>query len=378
MNKAAITEQILQVMAIAENGRERLDTPYLAVNRELLNRNLEDIAKAFSGSWLGYHSRVYYRGFRQPQPGDSFSPEWGLMDPFGSHGDTNWVEVTENMIRLRAFEGVDGDYEVRLEEMAGELKALWKEALQRLSAIVAVLFEANKTKILKEISRETAEQSKRITEIDFIKSLVPKGTSLTRDQTAVSQGNQTPPHVGIIAWHYSRLTVKASFEELVSTASKLFKYLEMSDLIERPVGAIGSRVFIGHGQEPLWRELQDFIQNRLKLEWDEFNRESAAGLATSERLGRMLDDACVAFLVMTAEDRHSDERLHARENVIHEVGLFQGRLGFRRAIILLEEGCAEFSNIQGLSQIRFPKGNIQDAFEEIRAVLEREGIIRQR
>jgi predicted nucleotide-binding protein len=45
-------------------------------------------------------------------------------------------------------------------------------------------------------------------------------------------------------------------------------------------------------------------------------------------------------------------------NVIHEVGLFQGRLGFKRAIVLLEEGCKEFSNIQGLGQIRYPKGNI--------------------
>ena len=62
-------------------------------------------------------------------------------------------------------------------------------------------------------------------------------------------------------------------------------------------------------------------------------------------------------------------------NVIHEAGLFQGRLGFQRAIVLLEEGCEEFSNIQGLGQIRFPAGNISAAFEEIRQVLEREEII---
>ena len=39
-------------------------------------------------------------------------------------------------------------------------------------------------------------------------------------------------------------------------------------------------------------------------------------------------------------------------NVIHEVGLFQGRLGANKAIILLEDGCEEFSNIQGL--VRMP------------------------
>ena len=48
-----------------------------------------------------------------------------------------------------------------------------------------------------------------------------------------------------------------------------------------------------------------------------------------------------------------------------------GRL-FTRAIIVLESGCEEFSNIQGLGQIRFPEGNIKACFEEIRQVLERE------
>ena len=60
--------------------------------------------------------------------------------------------------------------------------------------------------------------------------------------------------------------------------------------------------------------------------------------------------------------------------MVHEVGLFQGRLGPRKAIILLEEECSEFTNIVGLSQIRFPKGNIGAVFEDVRRVLEREGI----
>ena len=64
-----------------------------------------------------------------------------------------------------------------------------------------------------------------------------------------------------------------------------------------------------------------------------------------------------------------------RMNVVHEAGLFQGRLGFTRAVVMLEEGCEQFSNIEGLGQIRFPHGNIAAAFEEVRRVLEREGLI---
>ena len=137
----------------------------------------------------------------------------------------------------------------------------------------------------------------------------------------------------------------------------------------------GSQVFIGHGHSPLWRELKDFLKDRLLLPWDEFNREAVAGISTFERISEMLNSANFAFLIMTAEDQHSDEMTHARQNVVHEVGLFQGKLGPRKAIILLEEGCTEFSNIIGLSQIRFPRGNISAVFEEIRRVLEREGII---
>lgn len=139
--------------------------------------------------------------------------------------------------------------------------------------------------------------------------------------------------------------------------------------------APGTRIFIGHGRSPAWRILKEFVQDRLELPWDEFNREPTAGTSTKERLEEMLDDAAFAFLIMTAEDERTDGTRGARANVIHEVGLFQGRLGFKRAIVLLEEGCEEFSNIVGLSQIRFPAGHIEAAFEGVREVLRRKGLL---
>ena len=138
---------------------------------------------------------------------------------------------------------------------------------------------------------------------------------------------------------------------------------------------IGTKIFIGHGRSQDWRELKDFINERLNLPYDEFNRVSVAGTTNIARLTEMLDNACMAFLVMTAEDEQPDGTLRARENVVHEAGLFQGKLGFKKAIILLEDECEEFSNIHGLIQIRFPKGNIKGTFEGIREVLEREGIL---
>lgn len=141
--------------------------------------------------------------------------------------------------------------------------------------------------------------------------------------------------------------------------------------------ALGTKIFIGHGRSSVWRELKDFLADRLKLDCVEFNSESAAGVATKERLEEMLRQSGFAFLVLTAEDERVDGTRHARENVIHECGLFQGWLGFKRAIVLLEQGCAQFSNIHGLTHIAFPTGSITAAYEEIRRVLEREGLIRE-
>lgn len=135
----------------------------------------------------------------------------------------------------------------------------------------------------------------------------------------------------------------------------------------------GSNIFIGHGRSLVWRELKDFIQDRLNLPWNEFNKVSVAGTTVVDRLNQMLNDAGMAFLILTAEDERLDGQKVARQNVVHEAGLFQARLGFGRAIVLLEDGCEEFSNIAGLNHIGFPAGRIDTVFEKVRTVLEREG-----
>ena len=61
------------------------------------------VGRAFSGSWLGYHSRVYYQGFETPPPGANFSREWGLRHPEGYRGgwrEYNYAEVEAHIEAL--------------------------------------------------------------------------------------------------------------------------------------------------------------------------------------------------------------------------------------------------------------------------------------
>jgi predicted nucleotide-binding protein len=55
------------------------------------------------------------------------------------------------------------------------------------------------------------------------------------------------------------------------------------------------------------------------------NSVPVAGITTTARLSELLEAAAFAFLLMTAEDEQIGGSVRARENVVHEVGLFQGR-----------------------------------------------------
>jgi Predicted nucleotide-binding protein containing TIR-like domain len=133
-----------------------------------------------------------------------------------------------------------------------------------------------------------------------------------------------------------------------------------------------SKIFIGHGRSPAWRDLKNHLQDQHHYEIGAYETEPRAGYPVAHNLEQMLEDCDLALLVMTGEDETKDKKLRARQNVVYEIGLFQGRLGFDRAIVLLEEGCEDFSNISGLQQIRFKKGNIAGKFGDVLAVLKRE------
>lgn len=343
---------------------------------ERLDECAAAVGRAFSGSWLGYHARVYYAGLQAPPPGAHFSQEWGLMDvSFTSMGSVGeWREFQSEAIldhiRTRA-ENPDLAAVKARSEHAGEL---FQECTSEIRSILLTENTGDHDTYLSKLLTDL-EALQLFTPIEVLDHWSPKGQKMTRDTIVLGQGTQVPPHMIIKAENQS---IRQSFG-VCATAAKIARqaasHLQRKSRQEVRDARIGTNVFIGHGRSPLWRELKDFIQDRLQLPWDEFNRVPVAGVTNQARLVEMLESAAVAFMIMTAEDETAEGAMQARMNVIHEVGLFQGRLGFTKAIVVLEEGCAEFSNIQGLGQIRFPAGNIGACFEEIRSVLEREGLL---
>ena len=131
-------------------------------------------------------------------------------------------------------------------------------------------------------------------------------------------------------------------------------------------------IFIGHGHSRLWHDLKDHLREQHGYQVVAYETGARAGHTIRDILAELVRLSSFALLVLTAEDEHADGTMHARENVIHEAGLFQGCLQYGRAIVLLEEGVSEFSNIAGIHQIRFAKGNIRETFGDVLATLRRE------
>lgn len=171
---------------------------------------------------------------------------------------------------------------------------------------------------------------------------------------------------------------------LVEVAAKDRDSIEaVFDVFERHLG--GSRlpvpkpkppepptIFIGHGASPEWRDLKDHLHEKHGYDVEAYEIGARTGHSIREILDGMLSKSSFAILVMTGEDKTSEGGIRARQNVVHEAGLFQGRLGFARAIVLLEKGVEEFSNIHGIEQIRFEKGRIKETFGEVVATIRRE------
>ena len=177
---------------------------------------------------------------------------------------------------------------------------------------------------------------------------------------------------------YDKNTRFSSYMKTREDVEKVFNVLEANvdrcRIPEPPQQKreIKMKIFIGHGHNEQWKNLKDHLHEKHNFDVEAYEIGVRAGLTIKEVLDEMLTSCSIALLVLTGEDLDIKGIFHPRENVIHELGLFQGRLGWRKAIVLLEDGVEEFSNIYGTQQIRFKRGNIESTFGEVLANIKRE------
>ena len=340
-----------------------------------LHQAAYEVGQSWSKSWLGYHANVYYRDFFVPGSGAYFNKRRGLrnMGTVGARTSGDWAEYDPEEVIQEIYHRVGDPNIAPILSFKAKADVGIRIAKSNLLSIIDIEINRRNSPFLVD-SKDGLSKLSTSTESEVVNAWYPKRES-SNDLGAMQQGLKIPHHLHMRARVMAIQSAVDAIENLREIANQTKLHISRQHRSVYRAGPTGNKIFVGHGRSSLWRELKEFLTERLSLQVDEFNRISTAGLSTKERLRAMLDTSGFAFLVMTGEDEQIDGRFKARENVVHEVGLLQGRIGFEKAIVLLEEGCEEFSNIEGLGQIRFPKGNIIAASEAIREVLNREGIL---
>jgi hypothetical protein len=154
---------------------------------------------------------------------------------------------------------------------------------------------------------------------------------------------------------------KNSFEPIVKNLEYILEVHSSSRIgekqeeLERP-----RRVFISHGRSDAWFRVQTFIEKDIGLESLELAQQPNKGRTILQKLNEEASRCGFAVIVMTGDDVAGDE-IRARENVMHEIGFFQGKYGLHNIALLHEAGVNIPTNIDGLAYIPFAKGSIESA-----------------
>ncbi len=161
----------------------------------------------------------------------------------------------------------------------------------------------------------------------------------------------------------SNLYEKESIDPLVNNLDyvlELHSNIRIGENSEKK--AKQNRVFISHGRSEEWRKLQAYIEKDLEYNTLELAQEANLGRTILQKLHEEAQKCSVAVIVMTGDDIMEDGEVRARENVMHEIGFFQGTYGLNNVVLLHESGVNIPSNIHGLVYIPFAKDAIDSAF----------------
>ncbi len=340
--------------------------------------NISEVEYAWYGSWIGYLANVYYRDFDSP-PLDTYrllEMEREAKPNGESRNDSGWCRYTDSQVDSAIEEGIERSDITKAFDHTLQWADIFEEKKMDVVAIIKIA-QARHNSIFDPLAAMVERLHIRTPE-ETVESMVPVVLE-TEYPVARQQAIRIPPHIRYDA------NIKWS-RRSASTVRMLRKVIRRTlAQIERtqPTKAIphltGNKIFIGHGRDKSWLELQKFIEKELKLPVTAYEEVPASGLQVYDHVMSRVREAAIAFLVMTGEDtvidKDGNERVHPRLNVVHELGICQSMLGMGRAIALLEEGCEVPSKIAGFDQVRFEEGNILSASRGIRRVLEREEIM---
>ena len=221
---SSLKEISTELLAKVKGLQETLSPDLLRVEKSsvAVDKATQQLAASWGGSWVGYHSELYYRDFVPPPLQNTFSPEWGGVNGI----PPGWQKRSADEVRER-IDQLSGESIATLENstdgLLQEAKALQTEIVTEMSGLHLQPGLEQEKKLLNQL--EKINWGHNIGEI--IHTNTPSHV-ISRDSEAVYQGVKVPAHQ-----YYSALAVQKKSEcdaitAFLKAASRLLRQVELN------------------------------------------------------------------------------------------------------------------------------------------------------
>ena len=99
----SISDELFEIAVLLENQSKILKNKEFDKPLQKLIDASKQVGEAWSGSWLGYQSRVYYANLVKPPSSARFSQEWGMK---AIQGDWREFQYDDIITQLSQFNNI--------------------------------------------------------------------------------------------------------------------------------------------------------------------------------------------------------------------------------------------------------------------------------
>lgn len=191
----------------------------VAIYGQRMKAACEIIRNSWSGSFFGYHSKLYYGDFEKPPRGKGFSIEWGNI--YGLSEE--WSERTPDEVKTKIAQIVGNNFTVdKFEKDIEKLASEIEDFQTQTDLLVSSILDSNSHHPLAGFEKVEA----RNTRTAYIQSCMPQNL-MTRDSEAYAQGIMTPAIIYYMAEAYEATYVVGNIQKFLKAIRNFIKWYEL-------------------------------------------------------------------------------------------------------------------------------------------------------
>jgi hypothetical protein len=112
------------------------------------------LADSSSGSWIGWHSRMYYGDFDEPPVAETWDAEWGGLHRFSPQWQERTLEEVQHRIETTAGTTLAATA-AYADRVRRDCEPLWREVLEVMSPISDIAGFSKEAELLQRLTRSS-------------------------------------------------------------------------------------------------------------------------------------------------------------------------------------------------------------------------------